>query len=138
MRLDGEAFRADTEQTALSVQEDSVQGVRDLEDRYVQVQSELERVSALLEEFESDRMSILTIRDYAVGIEQAYGRALYEIDENRRHIGELNQQIADLHERLASSGRPLRLLRSLLPPSLVTLLKLVRDRVVTNSPTGQK
>ncbi len=48
-------------------------------------------------------MAILTVRDYALGMEQSYGRAQFDLAEKDTLIAELRREIIATHRHLAEA-----------------------------------
>ena len=70
---------------------------------YRKLLEDLRRAKTELSELEQERLDVLSIRDYAIGIEQAYGRSEAELEECRGLISDLRQEIVDTHARLAEA-----------------------------------
>lgn len=75
----------------------------DLEAQLEKTSRELQRVKDQLVNFEEERLRILTVRDYALGMEQSYGRAQYELAESTDLIGQLRKEIVETHKHLAAA-----------------------------------
>lgn len=67
--------------------------VEELEAKLERTTLELERVRGLLDDFEEERMQLLTVRDYAIGMEMSYGQAQFELEQKDILIAELRAEI---------------------------------------------
>lgn len=77
--------------------------ITQLEGLNAETARELERVRKLLADFENERMRILTIKDYALGVEQVNGQARYELEQKNALIGQLRREIIETHQHLADA-----------------------------------
>ncbi|MFZ1381843.1 MAG: hypothetical protein WAS54_03525 [Scrofimicrobium sp.] len=88
----------------------TIQAETELHERIEQLEAELatanetiRRLRDLMSVFDKERQTILTVRDYAIGMEQSLGQARFELDQRNDIDHELRTEIIETHARLAAS-----------------------------------
>ena len=61
----------------------------------------IRRLRRILDGFEDEHLKILTVQDYAIGVEQELGKAKSDLEKRNAIDHELRTEIIETHERLA-------------------------------------
>lgn len=89
--------------TVGSTKAELLQRIAELEEKLSFADETNQRLRQILADFEEERLSVLTVRDYAIGMEQELGRAKAELDQRNDIDHGLRTEIIDTHARLATA-----------------------------------